>query len=240
MYLRSSPSSRYRLNERARDTARAHFEYANQRYLGGIGSRLNAVRAQEVSSDERAVEEARLLVRRAQEALGVLVAADGPIDVAGEPAFELPPSTIPDADLIASRADVRLIQSRVSAARRRAADSWKEYLPSATALFTPQVLSRRDSSPIPVRGVLRFCSRCPCSTGGSAGGRRASGRRSWTWLAPNMRRSSGRRAPSPDRARGGGCVRAGARVCATGRGSGERSGPDYQHRIHGGRTRISS
>ena len=130
------------LNERARDTARAHFEYANQRYLGGIGSRLNAVRAeQEVSSDERAVEEARLLVRRAQEALGVLVAADGPIDVAGEPAFELPPSTIPDADLIASRADVRLIQSRVSAAQRRAADSWKEYLPSATALFTPQVLS---------------------------------------------------------------------------------------------------
>src|SRR5262245_45319585 len=29
------------LNERARDNARAHFEYANQRYEGGIGSRLN-------------------------------------------------------------------------------------------------------------------------------------------------------------------------------------------------------
>jgi multidrug efflux system outer membrane protein len=130
------------LNERARDTARAHFEYANQRFLGGIGSRLNAVRAeQEVSSDERAVEEARLLVLRAQEALGVLVAADGPIDVTGEPAFELPPSTIPDADLIASRADVRLVQARVSAAQRRAADSWKEYLPSVTALFTPQMLT---------------------------------------------------------------------------------------------------
>jgi outer membrane protein len=130
------------LNERARDTARAHFEYANQRFQGGIGSRLNAVRAeQEVSSDERAVEEARLLVRRAQERLGVLVAADGPIEVTGEPAFDLPPSTVPDADLIASRADVRLIQSRLSAAQRRAADSWKEYLPSVTALFTPQVLS---------------------------------------------------------------------------------------------------
>jgi outer membrane protein len=130
------------LNERARDTARAHFEYANQRFQGGIGSRLNAVRAeQEVSSDERAVEEARLLVRRAQERLGVLVAADGPIEVAGEPTFELPPPTVPDADLIASRADVRLIQSRLSAAQRRAADSWKEYLPSVTALFTPQVLS---------------------------------------------------------------------------------------------------
>ena len=130
------------LNERARDTARAHFEYANQRFQGGIGSRLNAVRAeQEVSSDERAVEEVRLLVRRAQEALGVLVAADGPIEVTGEPAFELPPSSVPDADLIASRADVRLAQAQLSAAQRRAADSWKEYLPSVTALFTPQMLT---------------------------------------------------------------------------------------------------
>jgi outer membrane protein TolC len=130
------------LNERARDTARAHYEYANQRFQGGIGSRLNAVRAeQEVSSNERAVEEVRLLVRRAQEALGVLVAADGPIDVTGEPTFDLPPSTAPDAELIASRADVRLVQERLSAAQRRAADSWKEYLPSVTALFTPQMLT---------------------------------------------------------------------------------------------------
>ena len=88
------------LNERARDNARAHYEYANQRFQGGIGSRLNAVRAQqEVSQMKGAVEEARLLVRRAQEALGVLIAADGPVDVTGEPTFELPPSTVPDAEL---------------------------------------------------------------------------------------------------------------------------------------------
>jgi outer membrane protein len=130
------------LNERARDNARAHFEYANQRFQGGIGSRLNAVRAeQEMSSDERVVEEARLLVRRAQEALGVLVAADGPIDVTGEPTFELPSTTVADAELIADRDDVRLIQARLSAAQRRAADAWKDYLPSVSALFTPQILT---------------------------------------------------------------------------------------------------
>ena len=136
-----------------------------------------------MSSDERAVEEARLLVRRAQEALGVLVAADGPIDVAGEPAFELPPSTIPDADLIASRADVRLIQSRVSAARRRAADSWKEYLPSVTALFTPQVLSPTGlfANSRSWRAAVLFA--VPVFDGGQRRGQRASGRRSWTWLA---------------------------------------------------------
>src|SRR6185503_2325337 len=71
------------LNERARDNATAHYMYANQRYEGGIGSRLNAVRAQqEVSADEAIVETARLAIRRGQEALGVLIAADGPADAA--------------------------------------------------------------------------------------------------------------------------------------------------------------
>src|SRR5688572_9541065 len=32
------------LNERARDTARAHYDYANQRFQGGLGCRLNALR----------------------------------------------------------------------------------------------------------------------------------------------------------------------------------------------------
>ena len=80
------------LNERARDNAQAHFTYANQRYEGGIGSRLNAIRAQqEVSADEALVEGARLAIRRAQEALGVLIAADGPVNAAGEPPFEYAP-----------------------------------------------------------------------------------------------------------------------------------------------------
>ena len=34
------------LNERARDNARDHFQYAQQRYDAGLGSRLNALRAQ--------------------------------------------------------------------------------------------------------------------------------------------------------------------------------------------------
>ena len=42
------------LNERARDNARAHYDYANQRFEGGLGSRLNALRAQQqLSTFER-------------------------------------------------------------------------------------------------------------------------------------------------------------------------------------------
>jgi len=132
------------LNERARDNARDHFEYAQQRYEAGLGSRLNALRAQqELSSDEARVEEARLAVRRAQEALGVLVAADGPVDAAAEPVFEVSPELLtgPEGEAIASRSDIRLVASQVAAAERALRDSWREYLPSVTSLFAPQVLT---------------------------------------------------------------------------------------------------
>jgi outer membrane protein TolC len=150
------------LNERARDNARAHFEYAQQRYEGGLGSRLNALRAQqELSSDEARVEEARLAVRRAQEALGVLVAASGPIDAVAAPAFDVAegmkgpaydaaqqaasgetsrPAVLADPT-IASRPDVRLVGSQIAAAERVLNDSWREYLPSVTSLFAPQLLT---------------------------------------------------------------------------------------------------
>jgi outer membrane protein TolC len=130
------------LNERARDNARAHYEYANQRYEGGIGSRLNALRAQlEVSGDEARVEDARLAIRRAQEALGVLIAAAGPVDAAGEPGLDVPPPAVPDSQFVTDRQDVQVIVARQAAAERRAGDAWKDYLPSVTGLFTPTVLA---------------------------------------------------------------------------------------------------
>jgi outer membrane protein len=144
-------------NTRARDTARAHFEYAEQRFEGGAGSRLNALRAQqELSDDEARVEAAQLAVRRAQEALGVLVAGERPVDAAAEPAFDiapellaqpLPPAATPDGSAgagsgwLLQRSDVRLLQARVAAAERVLADAWKDYLPEVSGLFSPQILA---------------------------------------------------------------------------------------------------
>ena len=130
------------LNERALENARAHYDFANQRFQGGIGSRLNAIRAeQEVSASEARVEEGRLAIRRAQEALGVLMAVDGPVDAATEPMFDVPPPAVPDQELVAGRQDVQVITARQTAAERRAGDAWKEYLPSVTALFTPELVA---------------------------------------------------------------------------------------------------
>jgi outer membrane protein TolC len=125
------------LNSRARDNARAHYEFANQRFQGGIGSRLNALRAeQEMLSDETRVEEALLTIQLAQEALGVLVGAGGPVDAEDYPVFDIPD----EAGQITNRSDIQLVMARERAAERVYGDSWKDRLPSLNAAFTPTLL----------------------------------------------------------------------------------------------------
>jgi len=125
------------LNSRARDNAREHFMFANQRFQGGIGSRLNALRAeQEMLSDETRVEEALLLIQLAQEALGVLVGANGPVDAVDYPIFEIPD----ELGQLTNRTDIQLVMERERAAQRVFSDSWKDRLPSMNAVFTPSVL----------------------------------------------------------------------------------------------------
>jgi outer membrane protein TolC len=126
---------------RNRDTAKALEDFARTRYEAGQGSRLNHVRSvQQLASAEGLVELALLLVRRAQEALGVAVFADGPIGARGEPA--LPPALAPADDAwLHRRPDVRLFTAQLEAADRVVSDSWKNWLPTATAFFTPRYVT---------------------------------------------------------------------------------------------------
>ena len=136
-------------NNRARDTARAHFDLAAQLEQQGTGSRLNALRAQQqVSTFERQLESASLAVYRAREALGVLLVANGPVDAIDEPSFALPPgapapgSTTADLApvLLQSRPDLRLFSSQRQAAQRVLSDSSKDRWPSLDAIFLPQTI----------------------------------------------------------------------------------------------------
>jgi outer membrane protein TolC len=120
-------------DQRARQTARAHFDVARERQRGGIASRLEEVQAaQEASNDEVLVEQAGIDLRRAQEALGVLLAADGPLDAADEPSFEgLDLGEVPAlADLDSRRTDVATLAARQAAAERVLRDSWRDDLPT--------------------------------------------------------------------------------------------------------------
>ncbi len=121
---------------RARDTATAHFNLANELEQRGTGSHLNTLRAQQqVSSDETLVESARLALYQAQEALGILIVADGPVDASDEPVFEAPAAA--DTD-IQRRTDLRLFTSEQQAASRVLHDSRRDYFPSLDAVFLPQ------------------------------------------------------------------------------------------------------
>jgi outer membrane protein TolC len=154
-------------NTRARDVAKAHFEFARQLQEGGTGSRLNELRAQqELTVDEELVESARLAVYRAQEALGVLLVADGPVDAIDEPLFPLPPdaesvtrlveagaaarpstvalTTSKDAGspqgtspLQSWRPDLKLFAAEQQAAERVLNDSSKDRLPYLEGVFQP-------------------------------------------------------------------------------------------------------
>jgi outer membrane protein TolC len=122
-------------NERARDVAKAHFDLATQLEQRGSGSRLNALRAQQqYSIDAGLVEIARLALYRSQEALGVLIVADGPADATEEPDFTVSDEATP-AGLF--RSDLRLFAAQQQAAERIVRDTGKEWVPTVNAIFQP-------------------------------------------------------------------------------------------------------
>ncbi len=123
--------------DRALANANAHLDYARKRLESGAGTRLNELRArQEVTTDTARVDTARLALSRAQEALGTLLVADGPVDAGAEPAFETPPALT-----IAGRTDILLQQAGVKAAERVVADSRRDWLPTGTLSFDPSYVT---------------------------------------------------------------------------------------------------
>ncbi|MDF2693003.1 MAG: outer rane efflux protein [Labilithrix sp.] len=125
--------------QRALDTARVHEEFASTRHQGGVGNRLDAVRA----SQERATAEARVKTQltalaRAQEALGVIVGEEGSLDAAEDPALGTPPSVeSAAAEATARRSDIAVQRDRVHVAHKAVRDSWVDYLPVLSAVAQP-------------------------------------------------------------------------------------------------------
>jgi outer membrane protein len=147
---------------RARDTAQAFYDYAAQRLQAGAGSRLTALQAQQtLSTDQGLVEVFSLALFRAQEALGVLVTSDRPLDAVDEPAFEIPEEsgTLAATDReIQQRTDIKLSNLQIFAAERVVNDSWKDWLPTVNGVFQP-VFQEPGSIVFPEtswRAILQF------------------------------------------------------------------------------------
>lgn len=122
----------------ARDTAKAHEEFSRSRLAGGVGNRLDAVRAsQERASTETRVHNQTIALTRAQEALGVLLGDGAPID-AGEAALAGPPTlaaALSEAEN--NRSEVIASRERAESARKSVRDSYTDYLPMLSGVVQP-------------------------------------------------------------------------------------------------------
>jgi outer membrane protein TolC len=124
-------------NVNARDTAKAHAAYADQQYAGGAVNRLDAARAgQQWHTAEAQVSDSLVALATAQEALGVLVAGDRPVDASETPVFPLPASGEHPEQL---RADILAQLMRREAAHHLVRDSWTDYMPTLVGTFDPQL-----------------------------------------------------------------------------------------------------
>jgi len=127
------------IDTQARVDAKAHLDDAHARFEVGSGNRLDEVRAaQELETDESQLAAALSNVTRAMEALGVLVGADGPVEVEEELALPNPPApndALQEAET--ARADIRAGKERQEAARRVVRDAYADYLPLLTAVIEP-------------------------------------------------------------------------------------------------------
>lgn len=122
---------------RALDVARAHESFAGSRLRGGVGNRLDAVRA----TQERATAQARLeqqgtALARAQEALGIAVGEDIPLDAQDVSLASPPPlgDALREANV---RSDVTVQRDQVETTRKAVRDDYVDYLPVLSAVAQP-------------------------------------------------------------------------------------------------------
>jgi outer membrane protein TolC len=127
------------VDERALANAKAHFDYAHTRFVGGVGNRVDDVRAeQEMMSDQAQLEASFAAIARAREALGILVGDDRPLDVVDT--ITLPEGPALDtalSDVTTRRRDVALSQLRWKAADQVRKDSYTDYLPFLIGTIEP-------------------------------------------------------------------------------------------------------
>lgn len=139
-------------NLQARDTARNHLDFARARRQQGLGNRLDEVRAErELHDDEARVSLALASVSRAQEALGVAVGAEGPLDSAGEVGLGAMPSLESALQSVEGRDDVVQLKQRLALAERTVRESWTDFMPTLSAVVQP-FLQTPETATLPTRG----------------------------------------------------------------------------------------
>ena len=126
------------VNRQARDNSLSHMQYADARLRGGIGNRVDWARsAQDLEQNEAILQTSFANLYRAQEALGILLGEDEPVDVEDVPAVPGMPTMDQALEESQGRTDILLLRQEEQAADRSLNMSWTEYLPSIDVVFSP-------------------------------------------------------------------------------------------------------
>jgi len=121
-------------SERALTTDRAHRTFTKTRYDGGLGTRVDDIRAaQQVAVDEVQQVNARLALAKGKEALGVLVGGDAPVDTAEDPRL----ASADPGQALDRREDLRAAKQRTIVAEKIERESYTDYLPLLSAQIQP-------------------------------------------------------------------------------------------------------
>jgi outer membrane protein TolC len=109
--------------------------FAQDRYQGGVGSKLDVTRSgQEAQASEAQLQTTLAALTKAREALGVLMGSEDPVEAKGEPELRAPTELEPAlARASEDRTDVRASKQRLSAARRSVSLHYTDFLPILSA-----------------------------------------------------------------------------------------------------------
>jgi len=131
--------SQVAVNVLSRDTAVAQLDYARKRLEGGLGNKVDAARAaQTLETAEVVLQASYENLYNAQEALGVLLGVNHPVDASETPSFpQLPGLDAALSEAPKQRTDVQLNEEEVKASDRSLNMSWTEYMPTLNLLGEP-------------------------------------------------------------------------------------------------------
>jgi outer membrane protein TolC len=115
---------------------RSHSDYTHTRFAGGVGNRVDEVRAtQQLAADQALLSSTFTALARAREALSVLVADDKPVDTLDD--ISLPAADVAFDAAASRRQDVQAAKQRALFADKIRKDSWSDYTPVVSAQVQP-------------------------------------------------------------------------------------------------------
>ena len=115
---------------------RSHYDYTHARFSGGVGNRVDEVRAaQQLAADNASLSSTYTALARAREALSVLVADDQPVDTLDDLALPYGDTNFDEA--ASRRQDVRASKQRALIAEKVRKDSWTDFAPVVNGQVQP-------------------------------------------------------------------------------------------------------